>query len=82
MCTSFYMWRSYFLTFEGAHAKPEIATEGPRVAARAITYVLAILAFLSTVAGVRVRLLDALLGGARRAAAREVAAPGARSTPT
>jgi len=31
--TSFYMWRSYFLTFEGEHAKPEIATkvhESPR----------------------------------------------------
>jgi NADH-quinone oxidoreductase subunit L len=48
--TSFYMWRSYFLTFEGEHAKPEIATkvhESPP----AITYVLATLAFLSIVAG-------------------------------
>jgi len=49
--TSFYMWRSYFLTFEGEHAKPEIAKkvhESPPV----ITYVLAILALLSTFAGV------------------------------
>jgi NADH-quinone oxidoreductase subunit L len=49
-CTSFYMWRSYYLTFEGPHAKPEIATkvhESPP----AMTYVLAVLAFLSTVAG-------------------------------
>jgi NADH-quinone oxidoreductase subunit L len=49
--TSFYMWRSYFLTFEGEHAKPEIATkvhESPG----AITYVLATLALLSTFAGV------------------------------
>ncbi len=49
-CTSFYMWRSYFLTFEGEHAKPDIATkvhESPP----AITYVLSVLAFLSTVAG-------------------------------
>jgi NADH-quinone oxidoreductase subunit L len=51
LCTSFYMWRSYYLTFEGPHAKKEIETkvhESPP----AITWVLAILAFLSTVAGV------------------------------
>ncbi|GAC1353025.1 MAG: hypothetical protein NVS3B20_07880 [Polyangiales bacterium] len=51
MCTSFYMWRSYYLTFEGKPRKPEVLKkvhESPR----AITYVLAILAFLSTVAGV------------------------------
>jgi NADH-quinone oxidoreductase subunit L len=50
-CTSFYMWRSYYLTFEGPHAKPEIEKkvhESPG----AITYVLAILAALSTIAGV------------------------------
>jgi NADH-quinone oxidoreductase subunit L len=49
--TSFYMWRSYFLTFEGEHAKPEIATrvhESPP----AMTYVLSILAFFSTIAGI------------------------------
>src|SRR5262249_54852059 len=49
-CTSFYMWRSYYLTFEGEHAKPEIATKVHESPA-AITYVLAVLAFLSTVAG-------------------------------
>jgi NADH-quinone oxidoreductase subunit L len=49
--TSFYMWRSYFLTFEGEHKKPEIATsvrESPPV----MTYVLAILALFSTFAGI------------------------------
>jgi NADH-quinone oxidoreductase subunit L len=50
VCTSFYMWRSYFLTFEGEHAKPEIATKVHESPA-AITYVLAILALLSVVAG-------------------------------
>jgi NADH-quinone oxidoreductase subunit L len=61
-CTSFYMWRSYYLTFEGEHAKPEIATkvhESPP----AITYVLAVLAFLSTVAGVLFGLSSHLWGG-------------------
>ncbi|MBI4954019.1 MAG: NADH-quinone oxidoreductase subunit L [Myxococcales bacterium] len=50
LCTSFYMWRSYFLTFTGQHAKPEIETkvhESPG----AITGVLVTLALLSTVAG-------------------------------
>jgi NADH-quinone oxidoreductase subunit L len=51
VCTSFYMWRSYFLTFEGEHAKPEIATKVHESPA-AITSVLATLAFLSTFAGV------------------------------
>jgi NADH-quinone oxidoreductase subunit L len=44
------MWRSYYLTYEGPHAKPEIAKkvhESPG----AITYVLSILAALSMVAG-------------------------------
>jgi NADH-quinone oxidoreductase subunit L len=48
--TSFYMWRSYFLTFEGPHEKPELAdqvTESPAW----MTYVLAVLALLSIVAG-------------------------------
>jgi NADH-quinone oxidoreductase subunit L len=61
-CTSFYMWRSYYLTFEGEHAKPEIATkvhESPP----AITYVLAVLAFLSTVAGVLFGFSSHLWGG-------------------
>jgi len=61
-CTSFYMWRSYFLTFEGEHAKAEIATkvhESPP----AITYVLAVLAFLSTIAGVLFGFSTHLVGG-------------------
>ena len=48
--TSFYMWRSYYLTFEGPHARKEIATKVHESPA-AITYVLIVLAFLSTVAG-------------------------------
>jgi NADH-quinone oxidoreductase subunit L len=48
--TSFYMWRSYYLTFEGPHAKKEIAKKVHESPA-AIVYVLATLAFLSTVAG-------------------------------
>jgi NADH-quinone oxidoreductase subunit L len=47
LCTSFYMWRSYYLTFEGPHAKKEIPKkvhESPLT----ITGVLLILAFLST----------------------------------
>jgi NADH-quinone oxidoreductase subunit L len=50
-CTSFYMWRSYFLTFVGKHAKPEIADkvhESPQV----MTYVLAVLGLLSVFAGI------------------------------
>ncbi|APR83511.1 NADH-ubiquinone oxidoreductase chain L [Minicystis rosea] len=51
LCTSFYMWRSYYLTFEGPHARAEIATkvhESPP----AMTGVLAVLAFFSAFAGV------------------------------
>ena len=62
LCTSFYMWRSYYLTFTGPHAKPEIATkvhESPP----AITWVLAILAFLSTVAGVTFGASSHFIGG-------------------
>jgi NADH-quinone oxidoreductase subunit L len=50
LCTSFYMWRSYYLTFEGPHAKKEIAKkvhESPL----AIVGVLMTLALLSTVSG-------------------------------
>jgi NADH-quinone oxidoreductase subunit L len=61
VCTSFYMWRSYFLTFEGEHAKPEIATKVHESPA-AITWVLATLAFLSTVAGVLFGFSTHLLG--------------------
>ena len=63
LCTSFYMWRSYYLTFEGPHAKPEIAKkvhESPP----AITWVLAILAFLSTVSGVLLGFSTHIVGAA------------------
>ncbi|HKQ68661.1 MAG TPA: proton-conducting transporter membrane subunit, partial [Polyangiaceae bacterium] len=60
--TSFYMWRSYFLTFEGDHAKPEIATKVHESPA-AMTYVLAFLAFLSTVAGALFGFSTHLTGG-------------------
>ena len=49
--TSFYMWRSYYLTFTGPHANKDIPKkvhESPP----AITWVLMTLAFLSTFAGV------------------------------
>jgi NADH-quinone oxidoreductase subunit L len=61
VCTSFYMWRSYFLTFEGEHAKPEIATKVHESPA-AITWVLAALAFLSTFAGIVFGFSTHLLG--------------------
>jgi len=49
-CTSFYMWRSYFLTFEGeprAEIKEKIHDDGPK----AMWMVLAILAGLAVVGG-------------------------------
>ncbi len=49
--TSFYMWRSYYLTFEGKHAKKEIAKkvhESPG----AMVNVLIILAFFSAFIGI------------------------------
>jgi NADH-quinone oxidoreductase subunit L len=60
--TSFYMWRSYYLTFEGPHARKEIAKkvhESPG----AIIYVLAFLAFLSTVSGFVFGVSKHLIGG-------------------
>src|SRR5262249_9635976 len=60
--TSFYMWRSYYLTFEGPHAKKEIAKKVHESPA-AITYVLAILAFLSTIAGALFGFSTHLFGG-------------------
>ncbi|MFT3773601.1 MAG: NADH-quinone oxidoreductase subunit L [Minicystis sp.] len=51
LCTSFYMWRSYYLTFEGPHAHEEIA-EKVHESPPAITWVLAVLAFFSAVAGI------------------------------
>jgi NADH-quinone oxidoreductase subunit L len=50
LCTSFYMWRSYYLTFEGEHAKKEIAKK-VKESPGAIIYVLVALAFLSATAG-------------------------------
>ena len=60
--TSFYMWRSYYLTFEGKHAKPEIATKVHESPA-AITWVLATLAFLSTIAGALFGFSTHIIGG-------------------
>ncbi len=62
LCTSFYMWRSYYLTFEGPHAKKEIETKVHESPA-AITYVLATLAFLSTIAGVLFGFSSHFFGG-------------------
>jgi NADH-quinone oxidoreductase subunit L len=62
LCTSFYMWRSYYLTFEGPHAKPEIAKK-VKESPGAIIYVLAALAFLSTVSGVFFGLSKHIIGG-------------------
>jgi NADH-quinone oxidoreductase subunit L len=60
--TSFYMWRSYYLTFEGPHAKREIA-KSVKESPGAIIYVLAILAVLSTVAGFAFGFSKHILGG-------------------
>ncbi len=60
--TSFYMWRSYYLTFEGPHARKEIATkvhESPLT----ITFVLMVLALLSTVAGFIFGFSKHIIGG-------------------
>ncbi|WP_437830508.1 NADH-quinone oxidoreductase subunit L [Sorangium sp. So ce1153] len=48
--TSFYMWRSYYLTFEGPHARKEIKKKVHESPA-AITWVLAVLAALSALSG-------------------------------
>jgi NADH-quinone oxidoreductase subunit L len=50
LCTSFYMWRSYYLTFEGPHANKDIAKK-VRESPLTITFVLMVLALLSTVSG-------------------------------
>ncbi len=60
--TSFYMWRSYYLTFEGPHAKERIAKKVHESPA-AITYVLVVLAFLSTFAGIVFGASSHLVGG-------------------
>ena len=62
LCTSFYMWRSYYLTFEGPHAKKEIETKVHESPA-AITYVLVTLAALSTIAGVLFGFSSHFVGG-------------------
>jgi NADH-quinone oxidoreductase subunit L len=62
LCTSFYMWRSYYLTFEGPHARPEIEKKVHESPA-AITLVLATLAGLSTVAGALFGFSTHFIGG-------------------
>jgi NADH-quinone oxidoreductase subunit L len=73
-CTSFYMWRSYYLTFEGPHAREEIAKkvhESPP----AITGVLVILAALSVVAGAVLGFSPRLVGMKGEALLEEWLAP-------
>jgi NADH-quinone oxidoreductase subunit L len=48
--TSFYMWRSYYLTFDGPHARKDIASK-VRESPLTITGVLMLLAVLSSVSG-------------------------------
>jgi NADH-quinone oxidoreductase subunit L len=60
--TSFYMWRSYFLTFEGKHATREIPDKVQESPA-AMTWVLVILAFLSTVGGALFGFSSHFVGG-------------------
>ena len=62
LCTSFYMWRSYYLTFTGPHAKKEIADKVHESPA-AITWVLATLAVLSTFAGALFGFSTHIIGG-------------------
>jgi NADH-quinone oxidoreductase subunit L len=60
--TSFYMWRSYYLTFEGKHAHEELPKkvhESPT----AMTFVLQFLAVLSIGAGVLFGLSSHITGG-------------------
>jgi NADH-quinone oxidoreductase subunit L len=61
--TSFYMWRSYYLTFEGKHAHKEIPKKVHESPA-AMVVVLQILAVLSIVSGVLFGLSSHILGGA------------------
>jgi proton-translocating NADH-quinone oxidoreductase chain L len=60
--TSFYMWRSYYLTFEGPHAIKKIKTD-VHESPGAIVYVLYILAGLSVVSGVAFGISTHFLGG-------------------
>jgi NADH-quinone oxidoreductase subunit L len=61
-CTSFYMWRSYYLTFEGEPRKREVLEKVHESPLR-ITGVLQVLAVLSTVGGVLFGLSSHLWGG-------------------
>jgi NADH-quinone oxidoreductase subunit L len=60
-CTSFYMWRSYYLTFTGKHAKKAIARKVKESPA-AMTWVLWALAGLSAVGGAILGASTHLLG--------------------
>jgi len=60
--TSFYMWRSYYLTFEGEPRKKEVLTKVHESPAR-ITGVLQVLAVLATIGGVLFGLSTHLIGG-------------------
>jgi NADH-quinone oxidoreductase subunit L len=62
-CTSFYMWRSYYLTFEGEPRKRQ-ALEKVHESSPRITVVLQALAVLSAIGGVLFGLSSHLWGGA------------------
>jgi NADH-quinone oxidoreductase subunit L len=59
--TSFYMWRSYYLTFEGPHANKDIPRK-VRESPLTITGVLLVLAFFSSVSGFILGFSKHLLG--------------------
>jgi len=61
-CTSFYMWRSYYLTFEGTPRNPDVLTKVHESPVR-VTAVLQTLAVLSAVAGVLLGFSTHLFGG-------------------
>lgn len=61
-CTSFYMWRSYYLTFEGTPRNPAVLQKVHESPAR-VTAVLQTLAVLSAVAGAIFGFSTHLLGG-------------------
>jgi NADH-quinone oxidoreductase subunit L len=60
--TSFYMWRSYYLTFEGKHARKEIPKKVHESPAP-IVWVLIVLAGLSTISGVVFGISSHFTGG-------------------
>jgi NADH-quinone oxidoreductase subunit L len=61
-CTSFYMWRSYYLTFEGTPRNPEVLEKVHESPLR-VTAILQTLAVLSAVAGVLFGASSHLFGG-------------------